>query len=172
MKIFIITGNQGEGKTTLLKKVVNELKNKNISISGFWAEGYFENGERSSFDLVDIKSGNHYKLCERKERGKAGFIFDEKTVEIGNKLLDDGTNPCLYVIDEVGKMETDGKIWHDAIKKIIKNNAGILITVRKQFVEEVVKKFGFKDYKIFTLEDNPVTIASGIEKELDYLCKK
>ncbi|MCD4694912.1 MAG: hypothetical protein K8S16_01630, partial [Bacteroidales bacterium] len=39
-KIFIITGEQGSGKTTFLTDVVNGLKKSKVSVGGILAEGY------------------------------------------------------------------------------------------------------------------------------------
>ncbi len=172
MKTYIITGNQGEGKTTLLKKVVNLLKNRGVSVSGFYARGEFKNGERSSFDLVDVKTGASYALCKRKEPGKPGFVFNEKTLSVGENLLLPDKNICLYIIDEAGKMEIKGEVWHDSIKKLSDYGANILMVVRKDFVNEVVATFGFNAYKVFYAGGDPQKTASLIEKEIGYLCKK
>ena len=172
MKIYIIAGNREEGKTTLLKEVIILLKNRGISMSGFYAEGKFEKGERSSFELTDVNSGKHYHLCRRTAPGNRGFTFDKQNVIAGNKLLEPSPNVCLYIIDEVGKMEIKGEIWHDALQKLIKNGNNLLITVRKDYTKEVVGKFGFEKYKIFDTDDNPSEIAAIIDKEIGYLCKK
>jgi len=43
--IFILTGPVHSGKTTFLKKVVNELKEQNFQIDGFLSEAVLKNQE-------------------------------------------------------------------------------------------------------------------------------
>ncbi len=163
--IFIISGKQGEGKTTLLMQVTALLKKQQIALSGFAAKGYWKNGQRDAFDLTDLQSGKTIPLCTRNINNKHGFIFRMDALQYGSLLLkpSHSKNKILFVIDEVGKMELKGEVWflalHDLLKK---GNNPILITVRDQFVEQIVKKFGLTNSKIFQLPVLPKTVVKEI----------
>ena len=51
--VFIIQGEQGEGKTTRLIEVINLLVSASIPLSGFTAPGKWEENKRSSFQVKD-----------------------------------------------------------------------------------------------------------------------
>ncbi len=164
-KVFIITGKQGEGKTSLLKQVIVLLTKHNISLSGFYAKGYWDNNKRAAFDLININTNKAFPLCRKKENSNYGYIFNNKTIETGYKILKPYVSTHLYIIDEIGKYEIDEKIWYIAIKEILKiNNSYLLITVRKPLLNDVIKKFGFTKPDIFSISTPAKHISNTIEK--------
>ncbi len=163
--IFIISGKQGEGKTTCLMQVVELLKKQQVDLSGFVAKGYWKNGQRDAFDLTDLQSGKTIPLCTRNRNNTHGFIFRTDALHYGTHLLKPSHSKKnkLYVIDEVGKMELKEKVWFRALHHLVnKGNHPILLTVRDQLVEQVVNKFGLTHVKIFQLPVLPETIVKEI----------
>ncbi len=166
--VFIITGDREQGKTTLLKKVIPLLKEKRIPINGFYAQGYWENNRRSRFELTEVNSGITKPLCEPDSTSGHGFIFNEETVNWGLTLLKPQTAPALYIIDEVGKYEVNGKVWHHALQQLAENKkAFMLITVRKSFIDEVIETFHLSSPRIFDLSHKPEEISQEIEESFN-----
>ena len=56
-KIFL-TGSPGVGKTTVLRKTVEELRRNNILVAGMITEEVKEHGMRVGFKVTDILTGN------------------------------------------------------------------------------------------------------------------
>ena len=146
---YIITGEQGEGKTTLLLRILAELTKQNVNIGGIATPGYFKDGIRSGFDVLDVRSGTSEKLCTTNPTENSllygryyfrpeGLLFG--TDALNRSFLQEKVD--LLVIDEVGKFELSGKVWGESIDLIMKNPYLPMIwTVRRPFVEEITKKW-------------------------------
>ena len=169
-QLFIITGEKGQGKTSLLIDVIEILQNKNISLFGFYAKGFWENNKRSGFDLVNIKTGKSIPLCksQKAERWEKyfSFYFNPEALKAGNQILNPQNinTSDLVIIDEIGKLDINGEIWHDAVSKLISEiNIPMLLVVRKSFVEEVINYWGITNATIFELgKDDAKTISKKI----------
>ena len=160
-QIFIITGEKGEGKTSLLIEVLKFLQKRNIILSGFYAKGYWENNTRNAFDLINIKSGKSIPLCNSKETENWDYIFsyyfNPDALKAGNKILSKQNIKVsdLIVIDEIGKLDIKGNIWHDAVSNLVLNkNYNLLLVVRKSFVEDVINYWRIENPTIFEVGKN------------------
>ena len=131
-----LTGPPGVGKTTLVKKLVEELrKSHSISASGFYTEEVREHKTRVGFDIVgfdgtrcslarinsDIvnqrqpKVGKYYVSVNEFERYAISLLFRKSG---------------FVVIDEIGKMELYSSRFKQEVAKLLKNtNITILGTI-------------------------------------------
>jgi nucleoside-triphosphatase THEP1 len=169
--VFIITGKQGEGKTTKLAEVIRILKQKEQAVFGFYAIGAWENGQRSHFHIKDINSGESFLLCERQEiaeAGKSRFVFFQQAINKGGQIIAEGMKrqKALAVIDEIGPFELKEEAWHNALTLLIKNDFPILITVRERLLKTIIREFGIERPVIFRLEENCTSIAGKIMEQL------
>lgn len=165
--IFIITGNQGEGKTTKIEEVSTLIKNKGLNIFGFYAPGEWKNGLRNRFHLTDVNSGANYLLCYRQEKSvpKNGqFIFIQKTIEKGEQIIEKGlkSGKGIAIIDEIGRFEINGTVWYAIFNRLISNGITVLFTVRQSLVKPVLEKFAIENPFIFNLEEGSDSIADKI----------
>ena len=51
---ILITGPPGIGKTTLLEKIKNKIKDSGFSIGGMYCPEIRENNKRTGFNIIDI----------------------------------------------------------------------------------------------------------------------
>ncbi len=169
--VFILTGHQGEGKTTKLTKVISLLKLKGVDIFGFIATGEWENNLRSRFHLKDINSERNYLLCNREEKPgtlNGIFVFNMQTIKTGEQIITEGMKhaKALAVIDEIGRFELKEKVWYPVFKKLAEKNFPTLITVRKSLLKPIIEKFGIEHPVIFNLEDKSTFIANKIFEQV------
>ncbi len=171
--LFIITGEQGAGKTTTLLEVADLLKKHNVNFRGFYAKGDWRENKRSGFSVVDLNTGVKELLCQdSKANGfqKIGrFYFNPETIKFGESILLMKNKPDkeLIVIDEIGLFELDGQVWADVLKQLLNNNLNpLLITVRKKFVEDVIENFNLRNVLVFNFQLQPTEIVQKILKEL------
>src|SRR5688572_1798322 len=104
--ILLITGAPGSGKTTLIKRVANELADRDPK--GFYTEEIRERGQRQGFCLVTLNGQKriiaHVDFAKTHRVGKYG-VNVAAIDEIAASTLAPNPAVSLYLIDEIGKME-------------------------------------------------------------------
>jgi nucleoside-triphosphatase THEP1 len=173
-QIFVVKGKIGSGKTTLVKELIENLKRKNIRIGGIYTQKIFENEERIGYDVVDAKTStaetflriNHCETCE-----KIGIfsIFPEGVKKGKESLHPEKTaDDQLVVIDEVGMLELNGKGWAKQLNNLIQSGKNhLLIAVRDEFSEEVLKKWNIQHATVFEVPVNASIIENKILDSLN-----
>jgi nucleoside-triphosphatase len=147
-KLFFITGAQGSGKTTFIKKLATLMTDAGHSCGGFYAEGYWENDLRSGFDIVQIDGGKRELLCNtmavKGDEPFRRFFFKKEGLDFGNRILEEAEGKDLVLfIDEVGALELEGRGWASAIEKLNQTPAAIMIwTIRENIEERISARFG------------------------------
>lgn len=170
--VFIISGTQGEGKTTRLKELTSILSEGGIKLAGFVAEGDWKGWERNGFTLTDIRNGENSRLCTAKYTEGwlplGRFYFDPKVIQWGEQLLLQGIKDQtdLFVLDEMGKFELAGNVWHDAFISLIRRKKTILVTVRTTLVCQFVEQFNLDKFQIFKVGDDKQKVVSRIIETL------
>lgn len=166
--VFILTGEQGSGKTTRLQEIIDILREKKIPLFGFYALGYWEKDVRSKFDLVDIRSGEKYLLCERtrsETKQKGAFVFYPETIKKGEALLYAGMqNPnALAIIDEIGPFELKGETWDTVLQELLKKRQPVLMTVRQHLVDKVIERYRLTSVRIYPVNKPAQVISKEIQ---------
>ncbi len=172
-RAIIISGEVTSGKTTFAVRLVDELQKRDVNVCGFYAKGYFENGKRSKFELIDILNGERILLAstEKISDFKTGrFYFNplafKKGSEIVKKCID--KNSRIILIDEVGRLEYNQKGWYELIEKIFENKDILQIwTVRKRYLDRIIRTFGLTEVCFVDLEkDTPQKTAEIITETI------
>ena len=152
--IFILTSPVHSGKTTLLKRVVQEFKRKKLVVDGFLSEAVFRGQERIGYDLFDLKKGKSIPLIRRagkKDWQKVGsYFFVPSGLEEAQRIISRSKNSDICVVDEVGPLELSGKGFWPAMKPILfPPLTTFLITARKSILEDILGILGETDTKVF-----------------------
>ncbi len=156
--VYIITGEQGAGKTSFLSALVELLKKNNIPVGGILAEGSWDNNKRSEFHLLDLSTGHRLPLASVKQRknwiqlGK--FFFNPTSISYGNALLtgDEIEAKPIIILDEIGPFDLQGELWATGLYKLRNNYTGILIlSVRKKLVHTIIRHWNFSNVEIIDI---------------------
>ncbi len=152
---ILITGPPKVGKTTLIKKICERLKN--FQLKGFYTEEICEDGKRRGFRLksldgreailADIGIKSPYKVGRYKV-DKEGFERFLSEIDLVPK------EGRWFIIDEIGKMECFSRLFIDKVNELLNSNCPLICTVAMKgggFIKEVKER---KDIVIFRLTES------------------
>ncbi|WXG40221.1 MAG: NTPase [Candidatus Freyarchaeum deiterrae] len=161
MKVnLLITGLPGVGKSSLINKIIEEVRSRNRIVGGVITPEVRDKNIRVGFLIVNLLTGEQDFLAKvdvrsRYRVGKYGVII-ENIQNIGVKGLIQAVDKAdLIVIDEIGKMELFASEFVVAVREAFDSSKPILGTIGKNvqhpFVDEVKKR---KDVEILNLTRN------------------
>jgi len=148
---ILLTGNPRVGKTTIIKKVVENLKD----VGGFYTEE-IRDGYRKGFRIItlDGKEGilAHVDIKRRYRVGKYGVNIEDLE-NIAVKSVEKGLDRDIIVIDEIGKMELFSEKFRNTLEKAL-DTGKVLGTIMKKsnyFADKVKNR---KDVKVLLVEES------------------
>ena len=169
MKNLLITGLPGVGKTTLIKKIPEALKDSHPA--GFYTEEIRERGVRKGFALISLdgRKGilSHIDIRSSHRVGKYGVDIKGFEDFLGTiPFFDPSTQ--LIVVDEIGKMECLSDRFQKLIKEILGSERLLIATVALKgtgLIEEVKRRHDVKVFEVTV--NNREALLSEILKALD-----
>jgi len=143
----LLTGRPGCGKTTLIKRVVNDLARP---AGGFYTEEIRERGERVGFKIVttDGKEAvfanvNFPATAEPQRLGKYGLDLSALEIIAVVAVRAAVRARQLVVIDEIGPMEIRSAMFRDVVIEAFDSDAPILATITARsfpFIDAIKKR--------------------------------
>ncbi len=133
-RVFLITGLPGIGKTTVLTKTVNLLRERGFSVGGMLSQEVRENGVRVGFEILDLSSERRGWLAHVNQQSgpRVGkYIVNMRDLEdIGSKAIVDAVEKCdVVAIDEVGPMELYSEKFKEAINTALESGKIVIAVV-------------------------------------------
>lgn len=152
-----ITGKPGVGKTTIIKKIISEIKSikPNWTIAGFYTEEIRQNGQRIGFKIHALNGQSGVLASLSNSEYKTDNCVGKYSVDTIE--LDKIAVPQLYkrmdliIIDELGKMELISQRFRNAVIFLFKSRSRILGTLplyENPFLRNLKDNF---EMKIFNL---------------------
>jgi len=159
--IFILTGPVHSGKTTLLKRLVRELKGQKYRIDGFLSEAVREEEEIGGYDLFDLKRERSIpfirKTGENEWQRIGSYFFIPQALAEGEKIILQGKEADILVVDEVGPLELSGKGFWPSLKQVVfQPRTTCLLVIRKNIIKDFLAMLGKSEVKIFNIKKKEV----------------
>ncbi len=156
MKVIILTGPIRSGKTTLLMSLFAGRPGTDGFLTpdsdGLRLFYDLRTGEHSEFQ-TDGRDGNDTSAIGR-------FVFSNAAFRQGNEKLaaDLPSETKVMIVDEIGKLEAEGKGFLTGIEKFIGKNSDkdiiFLAVIRDYLKETFVQRFGWHDCCIADMGHN------------------
>jgi nucleoside-triphosphatase THEP1 len=170
--IFILSGKQNSGKSTILYQVITGLQERGFQIAGIQAPAIMRNGRKIGFSVQNVRTGEKALLCKRRTESISSlpqsFDFYEDGLNLGRDALSPKAinDADIIIIDEVGPIELKGECWAEAIEQFLSTSEKpMLWVVRKGLVDKVCMHFGVMNRYVFDVEfHNTESIVSEIIK--------
>lgn len=159
VKVYILSGGKGSGKTTKCIEIAQKLKNAGYRIGGFLAPGTIEEGKRNKIQLQNLQTNEVIEFAQREARENwqliQSFYFNPKAILMGEEWLrKQQENSDFLFIDEIGRFDVDGQIWGPVLLELLYSSTPLVLTIRDLFVDDVIQHFRIEHYKfVSSLED-------------------
>jgi nucleoside-triphosphatase len=166
-KNILLTGIPGIGKTTLIKKIADQVNE--LHPVGFYTAEIRERGLRKGFELISLagRTGllSHTGIKSPFRVGKYGVDLKGFEEFLASLSLPDSAK--VVVIDEIGKMECFSEKFRTLITGILDSDRLLIATVSLKgsgFIAEIKKR---DDVKLIEIsEENRDSLVPVILKEM------
>jgi len=171
---ILITGPPKSGKSTLIAKLIDYYRTKNIKIYGFITPDVKKNNQRIGFDIKDIYTGLTKKLARigtynsQYKLGKYSIFIEEfdETVSILETI--DYQSEDLLIIDEIGKMELFSKKFQNFIMKKFDLDINIIATIGQK-IRHPIKDYISRITNVLTYSLNQENAQELFQKIISLL---
>ena len=154
-RLIFVTGPPGIGKTSVLLRSVNGLKNRGHEIGGMISRDVREGGVRVGFEIMDFSTGQRGWLAHVNQPTGPKIskyrvnLTDLEAIGVSS-ILDAIRNADIIIVDEIGPMELFSSGFKDAVIQAVESDKPVLGTIhfglRNSFVSSLKNR---EDAEIF-----------------------
>lgn len=176
---ILVSGKPGCGKSTLVMKLVETLKEKNITVGGIITPEFRQRGVRTGFKICNLLTAECRIMASRffSSSHRVGrYGVDLKTIDTFgcNALKQTYAETQIIVIDEIGKMELLSDKFQQVLDDLLVSDKILLATVGLALLGKIESKLNQYNvhYSKYILQPKNwsrefIEILSLISKALD-----
>ena len=159
--LHIITGKKNAGKTTKIREILE----KKPEAHGFYAEKVVDCGRVTTYNMVDVQSGEKETLARLASLpllknweddflhgpfrfSYSGFQWAMERFEQAQRM-----GAQTFFIDELGKLELNGKGHAPLIEKALQSQMTLYIAIRDINVNAAIEKFSIQEHVLIATEN-------------------
>ena len=145
-----MTGPPGIGKTSVLRRVVPELKNRDYDVGGMICREVREGGLRVGFEIMDLSTGQrgwlaHVNQSTGPKIGKYRVNLTDLDVIGAGSILDALQNADILAVDEIGPMELLSPAFSNALLKAVESSKPLLGTIHYRLSNSLVDRIKMRE---------------------------
>ncbi len=142
-RVLILTGNPGVGKTTVLTKTVEALRNHGYTVGGMLSREAREKGMRVGFEIQDLAGGKRGWLAHvNQKQGPSVGKYHVNLTElegVGAQAIAEAVEHAdVIVIDEIGPMELFSEKFKETAKKALESEKLVLAVVHFKAQDKLI----------------------------------
>lgn len=165
---ILITGKPKSGKSTLLKKIISNYKNK----VGFITNEIKENNERKGFE-IETNQGKKAILAHINFKTNckvSKYYVKPKNLDLIIPKVSKFKEKDILYIDEIGQMELFSKKFKSLVKKFLNSKNIFIATLTSVYEDKFIQQLkNRKDILIINLNENN---RKAVEKKIDKIIKE
>ena len=143
-RIILVTGPPGIGKTSIMRRTLNELKKSEHAIGGMICREVHEGGLRVGFEIMDLSTGQrgwlaHVNQLTGPAVGKYHVNLTDLDVIGAGSILDAVQNADILAIDEIGPMELLSKAFSNTLRQAVESSKPLLGTIHYKLTNSVIE---------------------------------
>jgi len=136
---FFVTGLPKSGKTTLLRRIIKDLKEMGLKVGGFISPEQTHNGARSGFYVEDIETGRIELLADKNVDGPkvSKYHVDIKSFEsVSIPAMERFRRYDVMIIDEIGRMELKSARFSELLDRVLDSGTPLVASLHNDFIEK------------------------------------
>jgi nucleoside-triphosphatase len=165
VRVLLLAGNPGVGKTTVLMETVNALKEGGYKVGGMISREVREGGTRVGFEILDLHGSKRGWLAHVNQKsgpqvGKYRVNMEDLDT-IGAQAIIDAVENCdAIAIDEIGPMELFSGKFKEATRKALESRKLVVAIVHHRAEDALISE-------ALSREDaETITVAYGNREKL------
>ena len=140
---MFVTGRPGVGKTSVLLRAADDLKNRGYKIGGMISREVREGGFRVGFEIMDFSTGQrgwlaHVNQPTGPQVSKYRVNLTDLSAIGASSILNAMRNEDIIIIDEIGPMELFSQGFREAVVQAIESKKPILGTIHFRVKDSLI----------------------------------
>jgi nucleoside-triphosphatase len=179
-RIILLTGSPSIGKTTVLLRVVEDLKARGHKIGGMVSREVCSCGTRVGFEIMDVSDGLRGWLAHVSQKsGPQVGKYRVNLADLDNvgvrAIVNALGNSDILVIDEIGPMELFSENFREAVREVVESKKPAIAVVhwkaRDIFIDQVKSREDAETY-VVTIENRESLHEVAVKKAVESLAGK
>ncbi len=143
MTIFLVTGNPGVGKTTVVLRVYDALKQR-VKVGGVISREVRQDNMRIGFEFIDLMTGRSASLSSTVGAGPriGKYFVDLEGCRFAADVLNDAIrNADVIICDELGPMEFRSKEFVECARQMLGLEKPVIVVVHKRLDHPLINEY-------------------------------
>ena len=173
MRVILLTGRPGVGKTTLVNRVYEHYSKNGFKVEGLTTREVRERNARTGFMLTDLASGREGWLATKDlgtgPRVGSYVVVSDDLEKIGVAALERSMNGAadLVIVDEIGPMEMTSTSFRNNISRVLNGRKTVVATVKFGSRYPEVENAWRKGLHWEITKENRETVYRRIRRQVD-----